>query len=115
MSEPRSTPARPVSLVTIFAIAACFALFLFLVWLAYVPRPLQQGINLVAEQLPADQAWQATPEARLAYLQALRAKQAQQLQSYGWVDQKAGVVQLPIDRAMELVAQQYGSNSAARP
>jgi hypothetical protein len=27
------------------------------------------------------------------------------LHSYGWVDQRAGVVRIPIDRAMELVAQ----------
>lgn len=32
-----------------------------------------------------------------------REKQEQLLKSYGWVDQKAGVVRLPIDRAMDLV------------
>ena len=36
-------------------------------------------------------------------------KQAKQAASYAWVDQKAGVVQLPIDRAMELTAAHYGS------
>jgi len=106
MSDPRNSFPRPVSLVTVLAIAACFALFLLLVWIAYVPRPLQQGINLTPDQLSSDQAWQATPEARLAYLQALRAKQDAQLHAYGWVDQKNGIVQLPIDRAMELVVQQ---------
>jgi len=28
------------------------------------------------------------------------------LQSYGWVDRSAGMVRMPIDRAMEFVAQQ---------
>ena len=28
--------------------------------------------------------------------------------SYGWLDQKAGVVRLPIERAMELVAAEHG-------
>jgi hypothetical protein len=37
------------------------------------------------------------------------AKQQKQAASYAWVDRKAGVVQLPIDRAMELVVQQYGA------
>jgi hypothetical protein len=31
--------------------------------------------------------------------------QAKQLNSYGWVDEKAGVAHIPIERAMELIAQ----------
>ncbi len=31
--------------------------------------------------------------------------QAQQLDSYGWVDEKAGIAHIPIERAMELIAQ----------
>jgi hypothetical protein len=34
-----------------------------------------------------------------------RAAREERLRSYGWVDRKAGVVHLPIDRAMELSAQ----------
>jgi hypothetical protein len=34
-----------------------------------------------------------------------RLQEEQALNSYGWVDQEAGVVRIPIDRAMELVAQ----------
>ena len=37
-------------------------------------------------------------------LQRLRAQQQEQLGSYGWVDQNAGTVRLPGERAMELVA-----------
>jgi len=33
-----------------------------------------------------------------------RLKEEQTLNSYGWVDEKAGVVHIPIERAMELVA-----------
>ena len=32
-------------------------------------------------------------------------QEEQTLHSYGWVDQPAGVVRIPIDRAMELLAQ----------
>lgn len=32
-------------------------------------------------------------------------KEEQTLDSYGWVDQKAGVVRIPIERAMQLIAQ----------
>ncbi len=38
-------------------------------------------------------------------LQKLRASEDAALSSYGWVDQKAGIVRLPIDRAMDLVVQ----------
>jgi hypothetical protein len=34
-----------------------------------------------------------------------REQEEQTLNSYGWVDQKAGVVRIPIDRAMQLMAQ----------
>ena len=34
-----------------------------------------------------------------------RLKEEQTLNSYGWVDEKAGVVRIPIERAMELIAQ----------
>lgn len=32
-------------------------------------------------------------------------KEEQTLETYGWVDEKAGVVRIPIERAMELIAQ----------
>jgi hypothetical protein len=38
-------------------------------------------------------------------LQSFRAKENEILQSYGWVDQNAGVVRIPIDRAMDLLLQ----------
>jgi hypothetical protein len=34
-----------------------------------------------------------------------RLKEEQALNSYGWVDEKAGVVRIPIERAMQLIAQ----------
>lgn len=37
-------------------------------------------------------------------LRQLDADQLERLNSYGWVDQQAGVVHIPIDRAMELEA-----------
>ena len=50
------------------------------------------------------------PEPRLetnerTEIRDFRLKEEQTLNSYGWVDQKAGVVRIPIDRAMQLLAQ----------
>ena len=43
-----------------------------------------------------------TPEQRMKTLTELREKQNAQAANYGWVNQKTGVVRLPIDRAIEL-------------
>ncbi|MGZ4964857.1 MAG: hypothetical protein ACXWIU_04760 [Limisphaerales bacterium] len=40
-----------------------------------------------------------------ADLSKLREEEAQELNTYGWINQTAGVVRIPVDRAMELVLQ----------
>jgi len=42
----------------------------------------------------------------VADLNAYKAEQEKLLSSYGWVDKGAGVARIPIDRAIELTAQQ---------
>ena len=47
---------------------------------------------------------------------ALRAAADKRLHSYGWVDQKAGIVHIPIERAMQLVVRRHAaSESEASP
>jgi hypothetical protein len=115
MSDAPSQTPRPVSPVAILAALAGFCLFLFLVRLAYVrnlPPPPQ---DLAAEKLTPDLAWKATPAARRANLDELRAKQAKQAASYAWIDQGKGIVQLPIDRAMELFVRDTRAKTAVPP
>jgi hypothetical protein len=112
MSDLPPRKSRPVSTATVAVVLLGFALFLLPLYLIYVrhrPGRLFIPESAAAEKLSADQAWQATPGSRLAYLDDLRARQEKQLGSYAWIDRKAGVVQLPIDRAMELVVRQYGN------
>ncbi|MEW6337969.1 MAG: hypothetical protein AB1625_11290 [Acidobacteriota bacterium] len=45
-------------------------------------------------------------------LAGLRAAQLEQLHSYRWVDQNAGVVAIPIERAMALVVAEQGRAGA---
>lgn len=60
---------------------------------------------------PAEQGYHAVPpyprlqESPHADLQQFRAAQEWQLHHYGWVNEKNGVVRIPIDRAMDLLAQ----------
>jgi hypothetical protein len=58
------------------------------------------------------------PEPRLqtapyADLERLVAEQRKALDSYGWVDEKAGVVRIPVDRAMELLVERGLPHRAA--
>lgn len=60
--------------------------------------------------VPADAAMRF-PQPRLEQNERLeindfRLQEEQVLNSYGWVDQKAGVVRIPLERAMELMARQ---------
>jgi hypothetical protein len=60
------------------------------------PSPLAQ----TRPALPPEPRLQVAPSQEL---QELRASEEAVLQSYGWVDQAAGIVRLPMARAMELV------------
>ncbi len=96
MSEPSSQSA-PFPLV--LTVLVGFALFLLVVAFVYVPR--QTG-TFVGDGI-------RTAEQRQANLAALRAKELKQATTYGWADQKAGIVRLPLDRAMELTVRDFAA------
>ena len=96
MSDSSSHRAPIVSILGIFILLGLFAAVVYYV---YVPRRTgafsDDGIH--------------TAELRKKNLAEMRAKQSTQLAGYAWVDQKAGVVQLPLERAEELTLQKYAS------
>jgi len=91
--------SKSAPLVTILTVLAGFALFLLVVWYVYLP---QQSGPFTGDGIH-------TAEQRKANLATLRAKQAKQAASYAWVDEKAGIVQLPLEVAMELTVQKYSA------
>jgi TRAP-type C4-dicarboxylate transport system permease small subunit len=98
MSEPARTsyfPQRTPKFTTV-VVLVCFALFAWLAWRIYVPHAAEvaavEGVR--------------TPDDRKKILADLRAKEQAAAHSYGWVDQSAGVVRLPLDRAIELTVQE---------
>lgn len=104
MNLPPDPRPKPVSWISVAAIFGCFALFFFILYLAYLPnqkKPAEADLS----QVPADERWMYSPDGRAAHLGELRGREKTELTTYGWVDQKAGVVRLPIDRAMELTVQ----------
>ena len=107
MSDMSVPPARPVSLFTVVFLFAVFAAFLLVIRYYYQPASVA-AFNAPPENLAKDLEWRASVTARRKTLADLREAEAKQAAGYAWVDQKAGVVQLPIERAMELTAQKYG-------
>jgi hypothetical protein len=97
-----------VALITTLFIFAVVAIGWVVVSRLYEPTSTSPQ-NAVAENLPKELAWKATPATRKQALGELREKHAQQAISYAWIDKNTGVVQLPIERAMQLTAAQYGS------
>ena len=92
MSDSTQTPAASNgTLLTLLAAIGGFAIFALIVFIAYLPKkpaPLADGVR--------------TPEQRKAALSELRAKEKAAATTYGWVDQPAGVVRIPIDEAVKL-------------
>ena len=57
---------------------------------------------LAEQQVPPGPLLKVTPRADL---RAFRRREDTILQSYGWIDRKAGIVRIPIDQAMKLLAE----------
>lgn len=106
MSDPHTAPApaKPFPWFSFLAILGCFAIFLLILFLAYLPNRPQPLVENDGK----------TPAQRLQTLEEMRAKEASALSSYGWIDQSAGVVRLPIDRAMQLEVREINAARAQR-
>jgi hypothetical protein len=80
-------------------------------------KALQPAVNPLVTNIPADtrhitpgypQAAFPNPkleEDERGQLNGIRLEEEKTLYSYGWVDEKAGTVRIPIDRAMDLLVQ----------
>ena len=63
------------------------------------------GVYKVLERKPGPEPAKRAPVDLYEQLAGLRQSEEETLTSYGWVDRKAGVVRIPIDRALDLVAE----------
>jgi hypothetical protein len=92
---------RSVYWATFLAIVGCFLIFVIVLYLAYVPqRRLATEVDLA--KIPPEEQWKFTPEGRQAHLDEMRSKEQAAATSYAWIDKDKGVVQLPLDRALQL-------------
>jgi hypothetical protein len=115
--EPRPTrdPGHETSdasgfYVSIFALALAAAIALLLLLTVWVfdqfasraERRDPMESPLAVDQIPPAPRLEANPGAALS---EFRAREDDTLTTYGWVDRRRGVVRLPIDRAIELLAE----------
>jgi hypothetical protein len=108
MSDQPQSYAFPqrAPIFTAVIVIVGIALFGWFIRRLYHPaRP----VNPLALANPADFGedlrWKMTPEGRAKRLADLRVHEKAEATTYGWIDQKAGIVRLPIERAMELMVQ----------
>ena len=100
---PRASNASV--LTTFIAIVGCMLAFALVVYIAYLPnRGGPPTVDL--SKVPEDQKWRYDHQSRVEHLLQLRANEADKLTHYSWVDQSAGVVRLPVERAMQLIVQE---------
>jgi hypothetical protein len=90
-------------ITTIFCAGLVLGLFQYLL-------KREGGVPASRIESPAQDARQLPPEPRLEVspdtdLQEMRAAEDQVLNNYAWLDQQNGIVRLPIERAMDLIAQ----------
>ncbi len=86
--------------LVVFALVAMWLLFEYLARRP-VARPVPSAVAAGPEKPPAPRL-QVKPETDL---EALRAAEDALLNSYGWIDPQGGIVRIPVDRAMDLIAE----------
>ncbi|RMD85938.1 MAG: hypothetical protein D6815_00855 [Candidatus Dadabacteria bacterium] len=107
--ETRDFPLRTV-LIGSFGLVFIMLFFAVLMWwlmLHFAQREMRASqpahplAKVEGPQLPPEPRLQANPRQDLL---ALRAWENEVLTSYGWVDREKGIVRIPIERAMDLIA-----------
>jgi hypothetical protein len=101
----------------LFVVISSFVLKGFFAYLDHREKAVQQPVNPLVKNVPEDTRHvtmgypeTAFPSPRLeederGQLNNILTKENDILYSYGWVDEKAGVARIPIDRAMDLLVQ----------
>ena len=108
--EPTDVHVRPLvvfggvlAAVLVGAMVLMWVLFQF-----YSAMPVREGgpvSPLSAERVPPPRPRLQTLETQSKDLAQTRASEAEILNTYGWVDKNAGIVRIPIRRAMDLALQ----------
>jgi hypothetical protein len=98
--------------IVAFALAVSVPVLMIFLWLQFksAEGARYRGLSAAALAGPQSQPTRTMPEPRLEIipgsgLAKLRAEEDAQLNSYGWIDRRSNIVRIPIERAMEIIAQ----------
>lgn len=113
--EPRAIVRFGIVLAVVTSVVAVLLVYLLRYFAA-----LEARNDPPPAPLAHDEAGRLPPEPRLQTqpfvdIDKLREAENEVLRGYGWVDEKAGIVRIPIDEAMRIVAQrglQVGSGTS---
>lgn len=114
-TERTDVKLRPILVFTIGLVVAIIVVYLIVTAMFRIfateaaDRDTSAGVPLALqvpgteEHLPPQPRIQVNPAADL---KALRQREEAALATYGWVDERAGIVRIPIEQAMQLVLEQ---------
>ncbi len=106
--ESTDAATRPVwwflAGLLVFILGSVYLMVAVFRWAGSVPLPMEEreqpSALFPAQQVPPSPRLQTAPQRDLY---EMRRHEDSILTTYGWVDQKAGVARIPIDRAMDLL------------
>jgi hypothetical protein len=118
--EERDVHAGPIALSALGLAVIGAAAFVLMFVLFNVLASMQTRQSAAPSPLAATYGMKEPPEPRLQVsplkdLVALRARDAAALHAYAWVDRDAGVVRIPIERAIAVLAERGLPARAAAP
>jgi hypothetical protein len=107
--EERDIAVRPIALTIAGLLVVVIAVFVFIQILLNVLAGVQSRRSAAPSPLAGAYGMKEPPAPRLqtdpvADLQELRARDQALLSGYAWVDRDGGVVRLPIERAIDVLA-----------
>jgi len=91
-----------LTVATVFIGFGVWVLFQYFAAREARATPRNYPLAVEGSRLPPKPRLQTNPRQDLS---DLRAREDQQLTSYGWIDKNAGIVRIPIDRAMQLTVE----------
>ncbi|MBX3026015.1 hypothetical protein KF840_13995 [bacterium] len=116
--EEDNTVLRPVVIAGIGLMVALVLSAVAMLGLYHLLARQEARMSPPANPLAAAEGPRVPPQPRLQAhplkdLDELRKAETERLTTYGWVDQSAGTVHIPIDRAIDILASRAGGTGAA--
>ena len=104
--ERRGINIRVLAWIGAGIIAAAIVMHFGLYWLywGFTTEQTRAGVPSSVQNLPPQSAEPQLQVYPVADMKQLRAEQEQKLNSYGWINREQGIVRIPIEQAMSIIA-----------